>query len=167
MALLFQYEKKQITDVKEGPTCFFPLRKLDSYNVQNSICFLCQKSQKTQLHIDRVIGWTNPSYRTWLCFGPPKKTCNYVQLTKITKNAINFKTGKTPYKRAGVIKSTHIGGNQTIQMYGHFEGFPLILLMEEILHHLGCMKPIVNNGKKTTILNLPLMFWVGFIFFDP
>ena len=35
-----------------------------------------------------------------------------------------------------------------IQMYGNFEGFPLILLMEEILHHLGCMKPIVNNRKK-------------------
>ena len=23
---------------------------------------------------------------------------------------------------------------------------PYILLMEEILHHLGCLKPVVNNG---------------------
>ena len=40
-------------------------------------------------------------------------------------------SGVSPYffferlQRSGVIKLSILGGNQTIQMYGHFEGFPL------------------------------------------
>ena len=61
-----------------------------------------------------------------------------------------------------------LGGNQTIEIYGHFPGdFPkfhkcmkfglVILLMEEILHHLGCKKPCESYDK------LPINWLPGFL----
>ena len=49
---------------------------------------------------------------------------------------------------SGINKCHPFGGDKTRQMHDKFEGFPfnnalfrLAILLEEILHHQGCMKP--------------------------
>ena len=43
---------------------------------------------------------------------------------------------------------THLGGIKQCKCMVILRGFPLYTVDGRILHHLGCMKPVVNNGKK-------------------